>query len=99
MNIESLEFKRQFRVILWPSNDMITIDFPSDRLTAKEFRLKIRKKIQVGLHDWIETKENALNYYECCGILILFGIQPPTFEELIQETVNTERTQHGSHTF
>lgn len=34
-------------------------------------------------HSWIDRK--GLNYFECCGILKLFAITPPSFDELCQE--------------
>jgi hypothetical protein len=52
--------------------------------TVKQFQatINVPHEIKIGWHDWIETKPTALNYHECCGILILFGITPPSFEEL-----------------
>jgi len=73
--------KKQFRAILF--EDMITVDHPSDRLDIFTAKLKIIKELKIGLYSWIETPENALNYYEVCGILILFGINPPSYNDLI----------------
>jgi hypothetical protein len=77
------ELTKQFRVNLY--DDEILITTPHNNKDAFQAKLNIEKKIKIGWYDWIETKENALNYYECCGILILFGITPPGFNELCQQ--------------
>jgi hypothetical protein len=74
------EFKKQFQLTLY--EDEILITTPHNNKEAFEAKIEVRMQIKIGWHDWIETEENALNYYECCGILILFGITPPAFDEL-----------------
>jgi hypothetical protein len=74
------EFKKQFQVILY--EDEILIITPHNNKEAFKAKLSVKNTILIGWHDWIETPKNALNYYECCGILILFGITPPAFDEL-----------------
>jgi|GEM_PF-2486066 len=80
--METPELKKQFRACLFDKK--IAIATPSNDLEIFEAELNVElgKEIKIGWHDWIETKENALNYYECCGILILFGIRPPEFKDL-----------------
>lgn len=71
-------------LITTPSNDreayQVAINYPK----GKRMLLLDRNGMQ---HDWLETKASELNYYECCGVLILFGIRPPSFEELYSHLV------------
>ncbi len=77
-----LELKKKFQVSLY--EDEILITTLTNRIEAfkAKLNLPLGHEIKIGWHDWIETKDNALNYYECCGILILFGIEPPSFNVL-----------------
>lgn len=81
------ELEKQFRVTLFETSILITTQ--SNRKKAFEAKIiypdgKAMKLLDRygNKYDWIDTKENELNYYECCGILILFGVTPPTFIEL-----------------
>ena len=81
------ETKKQFQITLFQSSILITT--PTNRIAAYECGVKLSEQKKLRLLDkydmtneWIETKENELNYYECCGVLILFGNEPPTFIEL-----------------
>ena len=73
---------KQFRVILFEDNIYITIPSNNRERYKAELNLPFGKEIKIGWHDWIETKESELNYYECCGILILFGVVPPTLDDI-----------------
>jgi len=73
---------KQFRVTLYDKELLITTTSNNKEAYQKKLNTKLGSEIKIGWHDWIETEENALTYNECCGILILFGIQPPTLEEL-----------------
>jgi hypothetical protein len=77
------EFTKQFQATLF--SDKILITTPDFNKSAYEAKLNSKRKITIGDHDWIETKDDALNYYECCGILILFGIAPPDYKTLCRE--------------
>lgn len=76
------ELEKQFQILLFEEELLITT--PSNNNDAFKVKLKLppHKKIKIGWHDWLETSAKALNYHECCGVLILFGIQPPTYVEL-----------------
>jgi hypothetical protein len=78
--MEIPELKKQFALTLYESEILITTE--KTRLQAYQENISIKHRLMIGWHDWIETNQNALNYYECCGILILFGIEPPSFQEL-----------------
>ncbi len=79
--MEEKLLKKQWRVML--INNRITVDHPSDRLNIYEAKLKL--PFEMG---WIETKENALNYYEICGIFKVFGLEPPSYEELLKDKIH-----------
>lgn len=85
--MENSETKKQFQISLY--EDEILITTPSNKKDA--FRAKINypngKRMLIfdkyGMqHYWIETGDSDLNYLECCGVLILFGIKPPSFWDL-----------------
>ena len=80
--MEKSELKKQFQATLY--NDEILITTPSNNKEAyrKELNFPLGKDFKIGWHDYIETGEKALNYFECCGILIFLGITPPSFDEL-----------------
>jgi hypothetical protein len=78
--MENSELVKQFEAVLY--EDQVIIITPSNRLKGFEAKINVKHEIKIGWHDWIETDKTALNYHECCGILILFGITPPSFEEL-----------------
>jgi len=77
------ELTKQFRVTLFDKIILISSEGNNDE--AFQGEINIKYEIKIGWHDWISTEENALNYYECCGILLLFGIDPPSFKELCKE--------------
>jgi len=74
--------KKQFRLILFETSLSITTTASQTRAYQKSLDLPKGIALKIGSHDWLETDFEALNYYECCGILILFGITPPSFTEL-----------------
>lgn len=74
------ELKKQFRAVLFDTE--LLISTPTNNAEVFRAKIKTKREIKIGWHDWIETQENELNYYECCGILILFGINPPEFKDL-----------------
>ncbi len=80
--MENSASTKQFQVILFENEIFITT--PSNRNKALQAKINVPRRIRIGDHDYIETDYTALNYYECCGCLILFGINPPSFEELYQ---------------
>lgn len=71
---------KQFRASLFSTELIITSICNDNQAFVGTFNVK--HEIKIGWHDWIETEENALSYYECCGIMILFGIEPPTYKQL-----------------
>lgn len=82
-----MKTKKLFMVTLFQSEILITTS--SNRITGFYglINLPNRKQIKIidkfGMeHDWIETKADALSYDEACGILKLFGVVPPTFDDL-----------------
>lgn len=79
--IQVPELKKQFRASHFEDRILITSTLNPEK--SFEFKLRERKRIKIEYQGWIETLENALNYYECCGILILFGIDPPSFDSFI----------------
>jgi hypothetical protein len=78
--MENSEILKQFQITLYENEILITT--PSNNKEAFQSKINVQKDIKIGWHDWIETEASALNYNECCGVLILFGIKPPTFLEL-----------------
>lgn len=78
--MENSEIKKQFRITLY--EDEILITTPTNRKEAFEAKINVPHEIKIGWHRWIETEHSALNYPECCGVMILFGIAPPSFSEL-----------------
>jgi len=83
----ALHITKQFQITLYEKEILITT--PSNRKEAYQAALKFAEGKSMHLierngmrHDWIETSDKALNYYECCGVLILFGISPPSLDEL-----------------
>lgn len=87
------ELNKQFQITLYEKEILITT--PSNRKDAYEGKINYSEGKKMLLldrngmqHDWLETKAEELNYYECCGVLILFGIEPPTFEQLLQTLKN-----------
>ena len=76
------EFTKQFRVTLFDKSILITT--PGNNKEAFTGFINTKHEIKIGWHDLIETEENALNYHECCGILLLFGITPPTLKDLCE---------------
>lgn len=75
------KLKKQFRVVLF--EDHLQIATSLNNKGSFEAKLSIPKTpLKIGWNDWIETRPDALNYHECRGILILFGIEPPSYEEL-----------------
>lgn len=78
--MENSETVKQFEAVLYETEVIIVT--PSNRVQAFQAKISVQHEIKIGWHDWIETDKTALNYHECCGILILFGITPPSFEEL-----------------
>ncbi|MFA5649544.1 MAG: hypothetical protein WC914_00160 [Proteiniphilum sp.] len=78
------KLKKQFRVVLFEDHLHIATSLNNKR--SFEAKLSIPKTpLKIGWNDWIETRPDALNYHECCGILILFGIKPPSYEELKEQ--------------
>jgi hypothetical protein len=80
--MEKSELNKQFQVTLYSKEILITTPSNNKEAYQAELNLPVGKEIKVGWHDWIETGETALNYYECCGVLILFGITPPSLDAL-----------------
>lgn len=80
--MENSETKKQFRITLFERKVLITTPSNQKEAFQKELNLPLGKEIKIGWHSWIETEHSALNYPECCGVLILFGIEPPSFSEL-----------------
>lgn len=78
--MEKSELAKQFQITLFEKELLITT--PSNKNEAYQAKLNIPLELKIGWHDCIESSETALNYHECCGVLILFGITPPSFEEL-----------------
>lgn len=85
--MENSEIKKQFQITLY--EEAILITTPSNNKQAFEAKINLSGDKRIWLldkygthHDWIETEDTALNYLECCGVLILFGIKPPTFWDL-----------------
>lgn len=85
--MQNLAIKKQFKITVYEKEILITT--PSNRKNAYQVVISFKDAKRMHLldkfgqkNDWLETKESELNYYECCGVLILFGIVPPTFEEL-----------------
>jgi hypothetical protein len=81
--MEKSELTKQFQATLY--EDEILITTPSNPMEAFEGKLDFLGTLKIcnyKSHPWIATEDTALNYQECCGILILFGITPPSFEEL-----------------
>lgn len=76
------ELKKQFGLALFKDQILITVE--SNNTEAFVGDINTKYPIKIGDHDWIETKQNTLNYYECCGILLLFGITPPQYIELCE---------------
>lgn len=78
------EMEKQFQISLYETELLITT--PSNCFEAYEADLNIPTglELKIGWHGWIETGPVDLNYHECCGVLILFGITPPTFEDLFK---------------
>jgi len=83
--MEKSEQKKQFQISLYETELLITT--PSNCFKAYEADLNISGgiKLKIGWHDYIETGPIDLNYHECCGVLILFGITPPTFDDLYKQ--------------
>jgi len=85
------EFIKQFRISLY--DDCIVIDHPSNRKDAFDIPLPKGTFLNIGYDRkegliggvCIESKEKSANYYECCGVLILFGIEPPSYAEIIEK--------------
>lgn len=85
--MENSETKKQFRVSLY--EDEILITTPTNNREAAQFKINYSKGKRMLIvdkygtrHNWIETGYSDLNYLECCGILILFGIKPPSLWDL-----------------
>ena len=80
--MEKSELKKQFQATLYEWCIMITT--PSNNYDAYEAKLNLPpgRKIKIGSYNWIETGFESLNYHECCGVLILFGVTPPSLDEL-----------------
>ena len=74
------ELDKQFEITLFEKAILITTE--SNRDEAFQSIHNIRFNLQIGFHDWIETEPNTFNYHECCGVLLLFGITPPSYKEL-----------------
>ena len=81
--------KKQFQLTLYEKEILITT--PTNRKEAYQVDINYQKGKWMLLfdkngmqHDWLETGISELNYHECCGVLILFGINPPTFSKLCQ---------------
>lgn len=81
------ELKKQFQITLFEKEILITI--PSNNKGAYQVSINFQEGKTMLLvdkhgnqHDWFETGVSDLNYYECCGVLILFGVVHPTFNEL-----------------
>jgi hypothetical protein len=79
-----------FRVTVYETSLIVTSQF--DLKAGFEANLKIPNVTRLKIMDkhgnnwhWIDTKTNSFNYYEVCGVLILFGIIPPSFEFLCSE--------------
>jgi hypothetical protein len=75
------KLKKQFRLTLFEKQILITVE--KNHFEAIQTPIFTKHKIKIGEHDFLETKENSLNYYECCGVLKLFGIEPPTYDYII----------------
>jgi len=85
--MEKSELTKQFQVTLFEKDILITT--PSNNIEAYEAKINYQTDTRMLLVDKygvrygsIDTGDMDLNYYECCGVLILFGITPPSFEEL-----------------
>lgn len=76
------KFTKQFQVVLYDEEVLVTS--PLNFHTAFVGKLNPVKPIKIGWHESIETSEQELNYYEVCGILILFKVELPSYEELIE---------------
>lgn len=93
--MENQETKKQFRITLFEDVILITTTTCNNAAFREEIKLTEGKSMllvdKLGWkHDWIETADSALNYYECCGVLILFGIIPPSFSNLCKSLRITE---------
>jgi hypothetical protein len=75
------ELKKQFRITLFETEVIIVMDH--DRNNGYQKNISIEHKLQIGWHDWIDPIEIKFNYHEACGILLLFGITPSSYSELI----------------
>jgi len=80
--MENSELKKQFQITLF--NTQVLITTPSNNLEAFSHQIDVPCEIKIGWHDHIQTEDAALNYHECCGVLILFGITPPSFQKLYE---------------
>ena len=85
--MENSELIKQFQATVYETEILITT--ATNREKAYEAQINFPDGKQMWLidkyknhYDWIETSDKALNYYECCGILILFRIEPISFQEL-----------------
>lgn len=88
--IEEYEMIKQFRANVYETEIIITSSANNRGGYQKRLNLRPAKSIKLfdsnGLeHDWIETGTAALNYHEVCGILILFGLEPPSYPVLCHE--------------
>jgi|AntAceMinimDraft_11_1070367.scaffolds.fasta_scaffold15637_4 hypothetical protein len=88
----SPELIKNYRVTLFETQILITKlksrnrAFQANPKFSEGKAINILDKDKFG-HSWIDTKQKAMNYYECCGVLILFGIKPPSFENLESQLV------------
>lgn len=81
------ELTKQFQITLYEKEILITTPTNSKEAHQSVINYNEGKRMllldKYGMqHDWLETGERELSYYECCGVLILFGIEPPSFKEL-----------------
>lgn len=79
--MDAPELKKQFRVSVF--DHCIVIDAVSNRIDGIEYQHN--GDITINKLPCIESAYGVCNYYECCGVLLLFGIQPPTFEEVVKQ--------------
>lgn len=75
--------KKQFEITLFEKCILITVE--SNYNDAFEGNINTKYPVKIGWCDFIETEPNTFNYYECCGVLLLFGITPPSYIELCKQ--------------
>lgn len=76
------KMRKQFRITVYESSLLITT--PGNNVDAYVKEIPKNRRVMIS-NGWIETNPGALSYYECRGVLILFGVNPPSFEDLCNQ--------------